>query len=69
MQVYDAEIGANASGSKGSNADYGGNEQGTQIDSEVSESSRGRGYPRGRGGNRGSFRVCGKTDDVPRDGG
>ena len=30
-KVYGAEIGANASGSKGSSTDYGSNEQGTQI--------------------------------------
>ena len=46
-QAYSAEV---ASGSKGSNSDYGGeNDQGTQIKSEESESSRGRGYTRGRG--------------------
>ena len=64
-QAYSAEV---ASGSKGSNSDYGGeNEQGTQIKSEESESSRGRGYTRGRG--RGYFRGRGKTDGAPRGGG
>ena len=63
-QAYSAEV---ASGSKGSNSDYAGeNEQGTQIKSE-SESSRGRGYTRGRG--RGYFRGRGKTDGAPRGGG
>ena len=47
--------------------DYGGeNEQGTQIKSEESESSRGRGYTCGRG--RGYFRGRGKTDGAPRGG-
>ena len=41
--IYSAEIRANASGSKGSNSDYGDNEQGTQIKSKESASSRGRG--------------------------
>ena len=60
-QAYSAEV---ASGSKGSNSDYGGeNEQGTQIKSEESESSRGRGYTHGRG--RGYFRGRGKTDGAP----
>ena len=64
-QAYSAEV---ASGSKGSNSDYGGeNEQGTQIKSEESESSRGRGHTRGRG--RGYFRGRGKTDGAPRGGG
>ena len=64
-QAYSAEV---ASGSKGSNSDYGGeNEQGTQIKSEESESSRGRGYTRGRG--RGYFRGRGKTNGAPRGGG
>ena len=63
--TYSAEF---ASGSKGSNSDYGGeNEQGTQIKSEESESSRGRGYKRGRG--RGFFRGRGKTDGAPCGGG
>ena len=45
-----------SSGSKGSNSDYGSeNEQGTQIKTEESESSRGRGYT--RGGGRGFFFV------------
>ena len=49
-------------------SDYGGeNEQGTQIKSEESESSRGRGYTHGRG--RGYFRGRGKTDGAPRGGG
>ena len=49
-QAYSAEIASGNSGSKGSNSDYGcENEQGTQIKSEESESSRGRGYTRGRG--------------------
>ena len=64
-QAYGAEV---ASGSKESNSDYGGeNEQGSQIKSEESESSSGRGHTRGRG--RGFFRGCGKTDGAPRDGG
>ena len=64
-QAYSAEV---TSGSKGSNSDYGGeNEQGTQIKSEESESSRGRGYTRGRG--RGYFRGRGKTDGAPLGGG
>ena len=70
-QAYSAEIASGSSGnseSKGSNSDYGGeNEQGTQIKSEESESSRGRGYTRGRG--RGYFRGRGKTDGAPRGGG
>ena len=46
-QAYSAEV---ASGSKGSYSEYGGeNEQGTQIKSEESESSIGRGFTRGRG--------------------
>ena len=52
-QAYSAEV---ASGSKESNSDYGGeNEQRTQIKSEESETSRGRGYTRGR--DRGFFFV------------
>ena len=52
-QAYSAEV---AGGSKGRNSDYGGeNKQGTQIKSEESESSRGRGYTRGHG--RGFFVV------------
>ena len=67
-QAYSAEVASGSSGSKGSNSDYGGeNEQGTQIKSEESESSRGRGYTRGRG--RGYFRGRGKTDGAPRGGG
>ena len=67
-QAYSAEVASGRSGSKGSNSDYGGeNEQGTQIKSEESESSRGRGYARGRG--RGYFRGRGKTDGAPRGGG
>ena len=67
-QAYSAEVPSGRSGSKGSNPDYGGdNEQGTQIKSEESESSRGRGYTRGRG--RGFFRGRGKTDGAPRGGG
>ena len=55
-QAYSAEV---ASGSKGSNSDYGAeNEQGTQIKSDESESGRGRGYTRGRG--RGFFVVVGR---------
>ena len=66
-QAYSAEVASGSSGSKGSNSDYGGeNEQGTQIKSEESESSRGRGYTRGRG--RGYFRGRGKTDGAPRGG-
>ena len=66
-QAYTAEVASGSSGSKGSNSDYGGeNEQGTQIKSE-SESSRGRGYTRGRG--KGYFRGRGKTDGAPRGGG
>ena len=64
-QTYSAEV---ASGSKGSNSDYGGeHEQGKQIKSEESESSRDRSYTRGRG--RGCFRGRGKTDGAPRGGG
>ena len=64
-QAYSADV---ASGSKGSNSDYGGeSEQGTQIKSEESESSRGRGYTRGRG--RAFFLGRGKTDGAPRGGG
>ena len=67
-QAYSAEVASGSSGSKGSNSDYGGeNEQGTQIKSEESESSRGRGYTRGRG--RGYFRGRCKTDGAPRGGG
>ena len=67
-QAYSAEVASESSGSKGSNSDYGGeNEQGTQIKSVESESSRGRGYTRGRG--RGYFRGRGKTDGAPRGGG
>ena len=67
-QAYSAEVASGSGGSKGSNSDYGGeNEQGTQIKSEESESSRGRGYTHGRG--RGYFRGCGKTDGAPRGGG
>ena len=59
-QAYSAEVASGSSGCKGSNSDYGGeHEQGTQIKSEESESSRGRGYFRGRG----------KTDGAPRGGG
>ena len=48
-----------ASGSMGSNSDYGcENEQGTQIKYEESESSRGRGYTCGRG--RGFFVAVGR---------
>ena len=66
-QAYSAEVASGSSASKGSNSDYGGeNEQGTQIKSEESESSRGRGYTRGRG--RGYFRGRGKTDGAPRGG-
>ena len=43
-QAYSAEVASGSSGSKGSNSDFGGeNEQGTQIKSEDSESSRGHG--------------------------
>ena len=70
-QAYSAEIASGSSGnsgSKGSNSDYGGeNEQGAQIKSEESASSRGRGYARCRG--RGYFRGRGKTDGAPRGGG
>ena len=67
-QAYSAEVTSGSSGSKGSNSDYGGeNEQGTQIKSEESESSRRRGYTRGRG--RGSFRGRSRTDGAPRGGG
>ena len=67
-QAYSAEVASGSSGSKGSNSDYGGeNEQGTQIKSEESESSRGRGYTRGCG--RGYFRGRGKTNGAPRGGG
>ena len=62
------KVASGSSGSKGSNSDYGGeNEQGTQIKSEESVSSRGRGYTRGRG--RDFFRGRGKTDGAPRGGG
>ena len=64
-QAYSAEV---TSGSRGRNSDYGGeNEQGTQIKSEKSESSRGRVNTRGR--SRGFFRGRGKTDGAPRGGG
>ena len=67
-QAYSAEVASKSSGSKGSNSDYGGEHgQGTQIKSEESKSSRGRGYTRGRG--RGYFRGLGKTDGAPRGGG
>ena len=67
-QAYSEEVASGSSGCKGSNSDYGGeNEQGTQIKSKESESSRGRGYTRGRG--RGYFRGRGKTDGAPRGGG
>ena len=67
-QAYSAEVDSGGSGSNGSNSDYGGeNEQGTQIKSEESESSRGLGYTRSRG--RGFFRGRGKTDGSPRGGG
>ena len=67
-QAYSAEVASGSSRSKGSNSDYGGeNEQGTQIKSDESESSRGRGYTRCRG--RGYFRGRGKTDGAPRGGG
>ena len=67
-QAYSAEVASGSSASKGSNSDYGGeNEQGTEIKSEESESSRSRGYTRGRG--RGYFRGRGKTDGAPRGGG
>ena len=60
-QAYSAEV---SSGSKGSNSDYGGeNEQGTQSKSEESESSRGPGYTSG------CFRGRDKTDGAPRGGG
>ena len=64
-QAHSAEV---ASGSEGSNSDYGGeNEQGTQTKSEERESSRSRGYTRGR--SRGFFRGRWKTDGAPRGGG
>ena len=70
-QAYSAEVASGSSGSsgsKGSNSDYGGeNEQGTQIKSEESESSRGGGYTRGRG--RGFSHGRGKTDGAPRSSG
>ena len=48
-QAYSAEVASGSSGSKGSNSDYGSeHEQGTHIKSEESESSRGRGYTRGK---------------------
>ena len=44
-QAYSAEVASGSSESKGSNSDYRSeNEQGTQIKSEESESSRGRGH-------------------------
>ena len=65
-QAYSVEVASGSSGSKGSISDYGGeHEQGTQIKSEESESSRG--YTRGLG--RGFFRGRGKTDGAPRGGG
>ena len=68
-QAYSAEIAIGSSGNKGSNSDYGGeNEKGTQIKSEESESGRGRGYTRGRG-RRFFFRGRWKTDGAPRGGG
>ena len=76
-QAYRAEV---ASGSSGSNSDNGGeNEQGTQIKSKESKSSRCRGYTRGR--DRlcfflfcffcfcSFFRGRGRTDCAPRGGG
>ena len=67
-QAYSAEVASGSRGSKGSNSDYGGeNEQGTQIKSEASESSRGPSYTRGRG--RGFFRGRGKTNGALRGGG
>ena len=58
-QAFSAEVASGSSGSKGSNSDYGGeNEQGTQIKSEESKTSRGPGYTRGRG--RGFFVVVGR---------
>ena len=67
-QAYSAEVASGSSGSKGSNSDYGGeHEQGTQLKSEESESSSGRGYTRGRG--RGLFRGRGRTDGAPCCGG
>ena len=70
-QAYSAEVASGSSGSKGSNSDYGSeNEQGTQIKSEESESSRGRGYTGGRGRVFFFFfRGRGKTDGAPRGGG
>ena len=68
-QVYSAEVDSGSSGSKGSNSEYGGeNEQGTQIKSVESETSSGRGYTRGRG-RVFFFRGRGKTDGAPRGGG
>ena len=65
-QAYSAEV---ASGSRGSNSDYGSeNEKGTQIKSEESESSRGRGYTHDRG-RVFFFRGRGRTDGAPRGGG
>ena len=62
-QAYSAEVASGSSGSKGSNSDYGGeNGQETQIKSEESESSRGRGYT--RGGGRRFVRGRGRTDSV-----
>ena len=67
-QAYSVEVANESSRSKGNNSDYGGeNEQGTQIKSEESESSRGRGYMRGR--DRGPFGGRGRTDSAPRGGG
>ena len=51
------------------NPDYIDTEQGTQLSYEESEPSRGRGYTRGRGANRGSLRVRSRTDGAPRGGG
>ena len=67
-QAYSAEVASGSSGNRGSNSDYGGeHEQGTQITSEESKSSRDRGHTRGRG--RGFFRGRGRTDGAPRGGG
>ena len=50
QQAYSAEVASGSSGSKGSNSNYGGeNERGTQIKFDENESSRGRCFTRGRG--------------------
>lgn len=69
-RVYSAEVGTDAnvgSESKGkeNNSNASMEAQVTQVKSQFSQ-VRGRGYPRGRGGNRGSFRGRGKTNEASR---